>query len=134
MERRVPEPYLADLEVRDGSTRGLDDGSAEEDLEDQVADHDALAEARRLRVVGVEVQGMEVSRHLAERAIEVCRDRASDTVPVEVADLEVLEIASEVTERSLLPGFGCRQVGTLVRIGSLGLRLLHLVHVQLLLA
>ena len=63
---------------------------------DQVADHDVPAELRLgLGVVGVDVQRVVVHGDHAEQVVVGLGDRLARPVLVDVADLEVLQVAAE---------------------------------------
>ena len=85
-----------DLEVGDGGAADVGDAHAQHQRVHEVADHQVLA-VRRL-VLGeprVGVHRVVVHRDHAEQVVVVLGDRLARPVLVDVADLEVLEVAAE---------------------------------------
>src|SRR6478672_10978819 len=85
-----------DLEVRDRLPRHVGHAHPEHERVDQVADDDVLAELRLgLGVVGVGMKRMVVHRDHAEQVVVGLGDGLAGPVLVDVAHLEVLEVAAE---------------------------------------
>ena len=98
MERRLLVLERLDLEVGDRDAAHVGHRHAEHEAVHEVADHDVLAELRlRLGVPGVGVQRMVVHRDHAEQVVVGLGDGLARPVLVDVADLEVLEVATEGT-------------------------------------
>ena len=85
------------LEVRDRLAGHVRHGHAEQDRVDVVAHHHVALEVRgRLGVVRVEVQRVVVHGQQAEQVVVVLRDGLARPVPVNRADLELLEVPSKL--------------------------------------
>ena len=98
MKRRLLVLQRLDLEVRDGDTAHVGHRHTQHEAVHEVADHDVLPELRlRLAVPRVGVQRMVVHRDHAEQVVIGLGDGLAGPVLVDVADLEVLEVATERT-------------------------------------
>ena len=98
VEGRGPVDERLDLEVGDGRPAHVGDAHAEDQRVDQVADHHVPALDRFvLGEPGVDVQGMVVHGDHAEEVVVGLGDGLARPVPVDVARLEVLEVAAEGT-------------------------------------
>src|SRR5581483_1924648 len=96
VERRHLVLQRLDLQVGDGRPADVGDAHAEHQRVHEVAHHDVLAElGGLLGVPGVGVEGVVVHGDHAEEVVVVLGDRLARPVPVDVADLEVLEVPAE---------------------------------------
>src|SRR6476620_3651916 len=96
VERRLRVLQLLHLEVRDRLAGDVRHAHSQDERVHQVADDDVLAElGLGLGVVGVGVQRVVVHRDHAEQVVVGLGDGLAGPVLVDVADLEVLEVAAE---------------------------------------
>ena len=106
MERRVLVLERLDLEVGNGRTGDVGHAHAEDQRVDEVADDHVATLDRALGEPGVGVQRVVVHRDHAEQMIVVLGDRLAGPVLVDVADLEILEVAAEGAGDLVLSGRG----------------------------
>ena len=104
VERRLLVLQGLDLEIRDRDTTDVGNRHPEHERVHQVADHDVFAElGLALCVIRVGVERVMVHRHHAEQMVVELGDRLAGPVFVDVAGLEILEVAAE---RALVHGHG----------------------------
>ena len=96
VEGRARVAQRLDLEVRDRLARDVRHAHAEHERVDEVADDDVAPELRLgLGVVRIGVQRVVVHRDHAEEVVVGLGDRLARPVVVDVAELELLEVAAE---------------------------------------